>query len=374
MKMILADIESCYGCTACYSACPVSAISMNRNEKGYFIPVIDEKKCLNCDLCKRICPRLNYKKTENEFEAYAVKNKDDVIRKASQSGGAFWPFCEYVFRKKGIVYGCILDSSCYEAIHIRTTSLEEAKTLHGSKYIQSNLGITFNLVKQDLNDGLLVLFSGTPCQVAGLKAFLRRSYENLITVDLVCYEVSSPLIWREYIEKLEKDYNGKCIHACFRDKKYGWHSHFETIEIKKDNGKNIRIKDKSFARIFGARVTTRESCFSCQFKSIYRVGDFTIGDCWGIEKTYDDFSDVLGVSLLLINNQHFPELKNFLLKMLEHRRLLEEQAIQPALIQQCTKSIKTNEFWEIYSKHGISKVLANFGTLKYRINSFFRNW
>lgn len=374
MKTILSDIESCYGCTACYSTCPVSAISMNRNEKGYFVPVIDEEKCINCDLCKRICPRLNYKENENKFEAYAVKNKEDSIRKISQSGGAFWLFCEYVFSKHGVVYGCVLDSSCYEAIHVRCANSEEAKALHGSKYIQSNLGETFNSVKKDLDNDILVLFSGTPCQIAGLKAFLRKDYSNLIVVDLVCFEVASPVIWKEYIKNLENIYKGKCIQAYFRDKKYGWHSHCETIEIcTKKIQKKIKIKDKSFARIFSSRISTRESCFSCQFKSFNRIGDFTIGDCWGIENSYKDFADRNGVSLLFVNNSLFLELKNFILKNSVYKALTKEQAKQPALYQQCVKPFIYDEFWKIYTQFGASAVLKKFGTIKYRIKASLRN-
>ena len=365
MKNILDDVNLCYGCTACYSVCPVSAISMIKNDKGYFHPEINNVICIDCGRCKKVCPRLTLSKSENKFEAYAVKNKDDTIRSVSQSGGAFWPICEYVILNHGVVYGCILDDT-YLATHIRVTTLRDAEKFHGSKYIQSDLGNTFNSIRKDLENGLLVLFVGTPCQVAGLKSYIGKRSSKLITVDLVCWEVASPLIWIEYIKQLELIYNGRCVQAKFRDKKYGWHSHFETMQIKK-NKHIISIKDSTFKRIFGSKLSTRESCFSCQFKSMYRVGDFTIGDCWGIENVYKDFADSLGVSLFLINTDRVKEIAEYVLEKLEFRPLAHEAYLQPALHEQLLQPNAYDDFWDMYKNSGISGTLWKYGSLKYKI-------
>ena len=374
-KSIISDIDLCYGCSACYSSCPVRAISMVKNDKGYFIPEIDEDNCIDCGLCRRKCPRLNVFTIKNESEIYAVKNKNDAIRSESQSGGAFWAVCEYIFSNNGIVYGCAMDSGSHTAVHVRAATLEEAKAFHGSKYIQSNLveEDIFRSVRKDLDNNILVLFAGTPCQVAGLKSFIGKHDENLLTIDLVCFGVSSPLIWQGYINQLESIYKGKCIDAKFRNKKFGWQSHFSTVAIRKSNGRTVVIKDTSFKNIFLGRYASRDSCFDCQFRSINRVGDFTMGDCWGIEKTrYKDFADDKGVSLLIINNQKAKFIANQIWSDFESRRLTSEEVLQPALISAGSIPRGREKFWDEYCRAGISSILLKYGSWKYRMNYIFR--
>ena len=374
MKAILQDINLCYGCSACYYSCPVGAISMIRNKKGYLIPEINDNCCVDCGICKRTCPRLNISiEDKHDFEVFAAKNKEDSVRNVSQSGGVFWPICEYVFSKHGVVYGCSLDSSNKKAIHIRATSLAEVIPFHGAKYIQSDLGDAFKNIKNDLAAKLLVLFVGTPCQVAGLKSFIGKDDPNLLTIDLVCFGVSSPMIWKGYVDKLESIYKGECLQAKFRDKKYGWQSHFSTVVIKKSNERIISIKDTTFRNIFIGKYANRDSCFSCQFRSINRVGDLTLGDCWGIEETkYKDFADDKGVSLLIINNNKAWNVINNISAKLEYRKLTQDEASQPALISQYNIPKGRDKFWNKYYKSGVDAILIKYGSWKYRVNCIVR--
>ena len=374
MKKILDDVCLCYGCTACYSICPTAAITMVKNDRGYRIPEINENLCINCGRCNKVCPRLNFNILKKEPKVYAVKNKDEFIRSLSQSGGAFGALCDYVLENKGVVYGCILDNNSCIARHIRVISDKDVFPLHGSKYIQSDLGNCFKDIQNDLSKGLLVLFVGTPCQVAGLKAFIGNKDSNLLTADLVCFGVSSPIIWKEYINQLEQYYKGTCIRAKFRDKKYGWHSHCATIIIQQSNGQQITIKDTTYRNIFMSKLSARDSCFSCQFRSVNRIGDFTLGDCWGIEKTqYKDFADSNGISLLMMNTDKAKAISEIILSKLEYRLFTNNDFLQPALfLQNKVSKLERDKFWACYNNFGASMILWKYGSYQYRIKSIFR--
>ena len=370
MKYVLNDSNLCYGCSACYSACPVSAITMIENEEGFLEPKINHEYCINCEVCRRICPRLNCVKKNEPQIVYAAKYKDPSIRMASQSGGAFWALCEYVVGLHGVVYGCVFDIADRKAKHIRVTSLDTATEMHGSKYIQSCLLETFRNVKRDLLDSKRVLFVGTPCQIAGLLSFLGKKHANLITVDLLCHCVASPLIWKEYVEQIEYLYRGRCIKVNFRDKKYGWGTHFETFLIKKDTKVKF-LKEGTFARLFNSGLISRESCFSCQFKTKERVGDFTIGDCGGIKRTSKEFWDRKGVSLIMINNTQLDEACTFMYEKLECRSVDLCNVLQPALFKSIERNPQKDSFWNLYAKRGISGIVNSFGSIELRIRQLF---
>ncbi len=369
MNNILSDNRLCYGCTACFSSCPVSAISMIENEEGFLEPEINQNLCIDCGLCRKVCPRLNPVLKKKARNVYAIKHKDSSIRADSQSGGAFWALCEYIIENRGLVYGCILDIAENKVKHIRVNNLEAAREMHGSKYVQSDLSKVFLDIKKDLINSRTVLFVGTPCQVAGLRAFLINEYENLITVDLLCHCVASPLIWREYVTRLKVIYKGKCKKAIFRDKQFGWGSHFETFQFSRDD-KNIFIKEGTFARLYNSGMICRESCFSCQFKSKERVGDFTIGDCWGIERKHKEFWDRKGVSLFMENDSRVDAILSSVLNKMEYRSISLEDVLQPALLYPIVRNPKKKLFWDLYKKQGISGVLLSFGSIGLRMRHF----
>ena len=370
MISVLKDMSLCYGCEACFSSCPTAAISMVEDGKGFRKPKIDQNKCIDCHVCVKICPRQKAPSKNKVQEAYAVKFKDETIRMKSQSGGMFWALCESIIERKGVVYGCIFDLTTSKAMHIRATSLKASEKMHGSKYIQSKLDNIFLSVKKDLLDSRLVLFVGTPCQIAGLRAYLGKKYMNLVTVDLLCHCVASPLIWKDYVKQIEFFNKGFCIEAKFRNKKYGWGSHYETFLIKKGE-KKVTVKEGSFAKLFNSGMICNDACFNCNFKSIDRMGDFSIGDCWGIQKVCKDFSDKKGVSLFLKNNTDFDYLLPSIFNKIVYRKVELESVMQPALFKQIFRPSKEDQFWDIYENHGIRAILKKYCSWKFRIRLFF---
>lgn len=289
----------CSGCTACYNACPTKAIDMIENKEGFKEPKVDTQKCIRCGLCDKVCVMQNsHNKSGKEPLVYGVKNKNIDERKQSQSGGAFYILAKRTLEENGVVYGAILDVD-FVVRHTRAETIDETQRMQGSKYVQSDLGDTFLSVRDDLDLNKRVLFSGTPCQVAGLKAFLKKDYENLLTVDLICHGVPSPKVWRDYVQWQRKRFKRKQIRAFnFRDKSRGWGPHFESFFVN-----NTKKSYCIYTQIFYGHKSMRKSCYVCPFTSKYRVADFTIGDFWGIERINPNFKDQYGVSVILVNTE-----------------------------------------------------------------------
>ena len=303
MKNILElDKKSCTGCRMCEQICPVKAIKMVENNEGFIEPVVDNNKCINCGLCAKRCPQLNNILDENSrtIEVYAAKNKNIEEQKTSSSGGIFSVLSNYVLDKNGKVYGCTLDENL-TVKHIGISNKAELDKIKGSKYVQSNTENTFKEVKEDLRNDKLVLYSGTPCQIAGLKAFLGKEYNNLITVDLVCHGVPSPKLFKAYLKWLENKNDSKIKTYEFRNKeKNAWGL---TAKIVFENGKIKYVKAETdpYYKTFLDSKTYREVCYNCKYANENRVGDITLADYWGIEKEHPEFYDENGVSAILIN-------------------------------------------------------------------------
>ena len=224
-------------------------------------------------------------------KVYAVKHKDEDTRAASRSGGVFTALSDQVLSKGGVVYGCILTED-FNAVHIRADDMEERNRMRGSKYIQSKLGDTFKNVKVDLDAQKSVLFSGTSCQVAGLKKYLGKKYSNLICVDIVCHGVPSAKVWNEYLNWQAQKIKSNIVSVDFRNKKdFGWHDHVETIRFEN----NRVVNRKVFTNLFYGHNILRPSCYECPYKSVMHPGDITIADYWGIEKAASEFDDNKGV-------------------------------------------------------------------------------
>ena len=296
------DEKSCYGCTACLNVCPRKAISMKENSEGFLYPSIDKEKCINCGLCTKICPFISkYNKNDNTQEFYAAQASDQDVLMKSSSGGLFYTFSNYVLKKDGYVCGAVFDDD-FTVIHILSNKKTDILRMMGSKYVQSNLNNVFIGVKSKLESGNMVLFTGTPCQVAGLKKYLLKDYDNLITVDLICHGTPSQKIFDEYIKFLNKD----LINYKFRDKeKNGW-SFAGSIKYKKDNKileKNILSTNDSYMNLYLNNLIYRKPCYDCKFASINRVSDITIGDCWNVDGLSNYFNEKKGVSLLITNTK-----------------------------------------------------------------------
>lgn len=293
----------------------------------------------------------------NHPQVYAVQHKSEIIRAASRSGGIFTAISDWVLEKNGVVYGCVLDES-FKAIHIRTENAENRDRMRGSKYIQSKLGDTYKNVKEDLIDGRFVLFSGTSCQVAGLKQYLGREYEKLLCVDIVCHGVPSPKVWDAYLRWQEKKNRLKVKAVEFRNKKdYGWRAHVETLVF--ENGRSV--SSRVFTNLFYGHSILRPCCYECPYKSVIHPGDITIADYWGIEKAAPEFDDNKGVSLVLINNDAGEKVFDFLKDRLRWKSTRIEDSMQPPLKAPFPKPQNRGMFWRDFFCKNFDYIAKKYG-------------
>lgn len=297
----LASKHDCTACAACVSVCPKRCISMHEDKEGFLQPRIDASVCIECHKCEKVCPILNQETIPSDFEtqAYAVINKDDEVRAQSSSGGVFFPLAKWVIEQGGVVFGARWNDK-WEVLHDYAEDLDGVKAFMRSKYVQSIVGDTLRQAKQFLDAGRWVLYSGTPCQLGGLRAYLGKEYERLIQVDLICHGVPSPGVWRSYL----KEYFGKekIVDINFRDKRDGWNSNECTIFIKTEN-KVVQSKllENDFFRGFRKDIYLRNSCYQCNFRNYHRNSDLTIADFWGVDKKNPSMYDNKGTSIVFIH-------------------------------------------------------------------------
>lgn len=293
---------------------------------------------------------------------YAVKHKNIDIRMSSRSGGVFTALSDEVLKYNGIVYGCILTKD-FEAIHVRAESTDERNKMRGSKYIQSDMGDTFKQVQMDLQNGKKVLFSGTSCQIAGLKAFLQKDYgDQLLCVDIVCHGVPSTLVWKKYLSWQEKKFNGKVTGVDFRNKiDFGWNTHVETLTIQKPDGNTTKIHSEIFKELFLGRLILRPCCYKCPYKDIVHPADITIADYWGIDKAAPGFSDNKGVSLVLINNAIGEAIFTNILNNLDVKECRIEDSMQPSLKAPFACPPDRELFWKEFKSKSFGYIARKYG-------------
>lgn len=349
----------CCGCGACAAVCPVGAISMKENRQGFCYPVVDHKKCIDCGKCIRACAfHAGTKEQERNqvLAAYALKHSDEAVRAASRSGGVFTALSDLVLDAGGVVYGCTLRNH-REAVHVRATTKAERDTMRGSKYIQSKTQDVFACVKNDLKNGLWVLFSGTACQVGAVKAFCRDTdCEKLLLIDVVCHGVPSPRVWSDYLIHLSGKDGKQVVSVDFRNKqRFGWEAHIETVGF----ADGTVYSGDAFKKLFYDHYILRRDCFQCPYKNLRRFGDITIADCWGITKHYPEFDDNKGVSLVLVNTEKGSA---FFSKMRETESIPVDiqKLLQPPLRQNWPEPADYDRFWEYYDRHSFGKVVDRY--------------
>ena len=295
-KITLASRQDCTGCAACASICPTNSIIMREDKEGFLQPHIDAKTCIRCRKCEKTCPIISPIKSLTNFEtqACAAINNDETIRMRSSSGGIFYALAKWTIEQRGVVFGARFDEK-WEVMHDYCETLDGIIPFMGSKYVQSRIGDTYKQARNFLEQGRWVLFSGTPCQLAGLRAFLGKQYERLIQVDLICHGVPSTAVWRKYLHELS--IGGFITNVNFRDKKEGWIGN--KIVIEKDGKTIVREKhmDDVFFRGFLKDVYLRRSCYNCQFRTYHRNSDITLGDYWGVDKYCPELFDNKGTSI-----------------------------------------------------------------------------
>lgn len=297
----------CCGCRACEQSCPLGCIHMEADEEGFAYPVIDEKKCIGCGICHKICDGLGIEREEGKqqtgIQAYAVKNKDVEIRRMSSSGGVFYELAREIIDRDGKVFGAVFDAA-FRVVHVGTDEQGILKCMCGSKYVQSDTKRTYTEVRNLLENGKWVLYSGTPCQIAGLKSFLKEKYERLVNVSVICHGVPSPLVWETYLEMKEKEHRGRKIEDIeFRNKANGWRNFAFSVTFASDDVERTGFRDDLYMQGFLQNLYLRPSCYECRAKHTEQNADIILGDYWGVDAYHSDFSDDMGISAVIINTE-----------------------------------------------------------------------
>lgn len=356
---------NCCGCSACAARCPKQAIEMRPDDMGFLYPVIDDGKCINCGVCEKVCkfqPNdfVHHEITVKEVLGGRLKDKDNLAR--SQSGGAFWALATNIIHSHGVVYGAAFSPDLTVA-HIRTTTMEELGKLRGSKYVQSRIEGTYREVTNDLQNGRVVLFSGTPCQVAGLYGYLGSiNIDNLFTVDLVCHGIPAPQVWNDYMAYIEKQSNKKIARCIFRDKSFGWGSHIETFNF----ADGTKTSNHIFRDLFYSHLIIRESCHLCPYANLHRVSDVTIGDYWGWENVSRRFNDQKGVSLFLVNTDKGEKMIKSAQSDLEYEKSNLQDCLQPQLKGPASRPGNKDKFFMDYTDKGFCYVIRRYGFVGWR--------
>ena len=360
----ITDKHKCCGCTACVSACPKNCISMSADREGFLYPVVDSVKCIDCGLCEKVCPVLHPVNNETEPLVYAAINNNEAVRMQSSSGGIFTLIAEHVLERGGVVFGACFDSD-WNVVHDYTDTKEGLARFRGSKYVQSNVGNSFNQVKVFLDSGREVLFSGTPCQVAGLKNYLRKSYSNLLTIDLVCHGVPSPEVWRKYLqETIRKAYGIKNNKAVVNPGDYISDISFRAKERRKKKF-NVKIIyrdgkmemmpffENPYMNVFLSDLSLRPSCYACPAKLHNVQSDITLADFWGVNRIKPAIDDDKGCGLILI---HSKEKLDFLFSAdckLFKQQLVSVDKYNPNILSSVNKPVNRKFFWAVYSRKNL---------------------
>ena len=356
----------CCGCTACESICPKDAITMQPDALGFLYPKIDLNRCIDCGLCEKVCAfNDNYDKKQNLENplAYAVRHKNIEEVETSRSGAAFIAFSDWVLEQGGVVYGAGYTDH-FRVIHKRATTTGERDEFKGSKYVQSDLNNVFRQIKKDLKDGLVVLFSGTPCQTSGLRSYMdKRLMEKLFIIDIVCHGVPSPSVWRDYLAYQEKKHHCIFDEISFRNKRIlGWADHKESFAYK---GKTII--SSIYTRLFYKHIMFRHSCEVCHFTNLKRPSDITIADFWGWEKTDAHMNaDNKGISLVFINSNKGLEWFGKVRKNVEAISAKLEDCLQPNLQHPSIIDPQRNQFEIDYARNGLVYVMRKYGFIGWR--------
>ena len=356
------DKNKCTGCMACKNACPRNAIEIQENNEGFLYPKIKKEYCVNCNICKKVCPVENcLKENENEIEVYACKNKNDEIRLKSSSGGVFTLIANTILEQGGIVFGAKFDEN-FEVIHNWTDNKEGLEVFRCSKYLQSKIGNSYKKVKEFLEEGKKVLFTGTPCQVEGLLAFLRKDYENLYTQDIICHGVPSPKVWRKYLEHKRKLNNEMPKEINFRRKDIsGWYNYKVNFKYNKFE-ENENVDENFYMRMFLRNYDLRKTCYNCNFKKEKRLSDITVADFWGITEVNTEIYDEKGVSAILINSEKgkkiFETIKEHLIFSKEN--IEDIKKYNPSFVVSSPYNEKREEFFEDLNNKSFEELMEKF--------------
>ena len=379
------DKKRCCGCGACVSVCPRHSISMRADEEGFLYPYVDETTCIDCGLCEKVCPFLAQVIEEcPPLHTFAAKNLNDDVRLSSSSGGLFTLFAEKTINEGGVIFGAQFDEN-WSVVHGEATTIEDLSKFRGSKYVQSNIGDAYVKAKDYLKQGRKVLFSGTSCQIMGLKRYLGKDYPNLFTIDVICHGVPSPAVWKKYLDEIiEVTHKGKTnqyrslftsvipetdapvqgtlVGISFRDKTYGWRKSSFALYFAKASAAGEKKQFRSLIAndyrskyfvAFNNNLTIRHSCFNCLAKGGRCGSDITMADFWCIEKELPDFSDDKGVSICMCNTEKGINVFNAL--KMEVREVSYTQAVfhNRAWHVSLPPHPNREKFFKLFAKNGL---------------------
>lgn len=370
----------CCGCSACNSACPKECIVMQPDAEGFVYPVVDTSLCIDCGLCNKVCPLENYKEVKIDSKVYAAQSKKQDILSVSASGGIFSHLALDVIANGGVVFGARYADDFKSVMHYKAANTTDIRHAFSSKYAQSNMLKCYKEVKDELKRGTHVLFSGTPCQIDGLKCYLRKDYENLFTADLICHGVPSGLVLRKYVEFLEKRYKSTVSAINMRDKKSGWRK--VRVKFTFASGKEIIDTEDSnlWFRYFSQHFLLRPSCHKCPYTTVNRKGDITIADYWGIEQQHPEnkFDVDRGVSLVLVNGERGEKMFDNISKEIDYIESSMDKCIikQPQLQHTADASVRRESFSKAVSKHSFQYLAIRYldygfwGKVYYKLRNY----
>ena len=381
--------ENCCGCSACAQRCPKQCITMQADDEGFLYPIIDANLCIDCGLCEKVCPIINQNEPRRPLKVYAAINKNEEIRMQSSSGGIFTLLAEKTIKEGGVVFGVKFDKN-WQVVFDYTETVEGIAPFRGSKYVQATVGNAYKQAESFLKSGRKVLFSGTPCQIAGLKKFLRKEYDNLLTVDIICHGVPSPKVWDIYLKETcskllkkipdeeysvgsakDRDYKS-CIETInFRSKITGWRKYsfllklnFSTDDEKKTVVFSEEFENNTYMQAFITNINIRYSCYNCAFKSGKSHSNITIADFWRINNIRPNLDDNKGTTLLFEYQKDIIEnIKGVTLKSIQNNN------INSICGSYHNSSIKTNGnrklfFRDILKTKNINDIIKRYATPK----------
>lgn len=386
------DKSLCCGCSACVQRCPKQCISLMPDEKGFLYPNVDPADCIDCGLCEKTCPVLKGQEPLAPASVYAAKACSDDVRLKSSSGGIFSLIADYVLSQGGVVFGAAFDSN-WTVHHISISDKKDLHLLMGSKYVQSEIGNTYNEAESLLKAGKNVLFSGTPCQIAGLKQYLRKEYENLLTVDIVCHGVPSSLVWDEYKKTIPaKRVDGKnsvsislneipaITGISFRDKRNGWQKFGFAAQMSASKAdKNTVLQHYEPKDInpylvgFLSNVFLRPSCYKCRFKQGRSHADITLADFWGAKNEHPGIYDDKGISCVITYNERVNNIINSLSLIKESSTIQKFIGQNPAYMKPHATPANRDKFWIEFHRNGVLKAIEKYAkqSTKEHIRSLF---
>lgn len=349
--IIINSLKNCCGCAACANICPKQCITMTEDEKDFVYPKVDDTRCIDCKLCEKVCPLITKTTIHPPISTEAVRSKSLNEVMLSSSGAICHELSKHFLEHRGIVYGAAWGKEL-TVRHIRVNNISDLEKIRRSKYLQSNLYDSYLKVKDDLTKGLQVLFIGTPCQIAGLKCYLRKDYNNLTTIDFVCHGVPSSAIFNRAIASLEKNKKQKVLHVNFRSKRENWREFGTEFTFQNGDTYYIRHSKSFYFRGFMSNLYLRDCCYDCHFVNHKNHSDLTVADLWGIEYVMPEKDNNTGMNLVIVRTHKGEKLLEKSSAMLERFPYSYNDAVRynPAIETAPKPHILSNFYWKYQTK------------------------